>query len=754
VTQTDPNNPLSLTKQQDKVTVNGKLFTTTFDKTVSPPTVTRSTAAGRSTVTQLDAKGRPTQITVQSTLGLQPVHFAYYGSGPHAGKLQSIVQGAGSTERRYALSYDSSGNLASIAAPLGKTVSYGYDSVGRVTAKVLPDGSRVRFAYDANGNVSTVMQPGSSLLPTPSDVHQLDHGPLDFLSSYTPPDIGLSSGATSFQYTADREPGLVTRPDGLTIAPVYDSAGRLAELDVPGGFIAYTYFPSTDATRAGKAQSVTSGIDGVTVSYGWSGSLPVSTSWSGAVTGSVTRAYDNDLRLTTEAVGADTVSYVYGDADGLLTQAGALGLSLDAKTALLLGTTLARVADSIGYNGFAEPASYEAHWLDPSNNPVSLYSTSHVRDAFGRITRKTEAVSAGAALVHEYGYDDAGRLTDVLEGPQPCDQGLCANIGHYAYDANGNRTAYDPGTGPIDASYDAQDRLLTYGPNAYSYTLNGELSEKNAGGVITTYSYDVLGNLRTVHLPDSRTIDYVIDGLGRRIGKKIDGALQRGWLYRNGLSLVAELGPDGQTVVARFVYGTRGHVPDYMVKGGSTYRIITDHLGSVRLVVDATTGVVAQEMSYDEFGRVLQDTNPGFQPFGFAGGLWDGDTGLVRFGARDYDAETGRWTAKDPILFGGHQANLYVYVGNDPVNRSDPWGRVDACEVLCEGAVFGVCMAIVHGLPLHFACHLIASQPCFAICPDVPEEPESNFCEWPGSPRDWATPDEVTCPAFFGPRQT
>ncbi|HET8934091.1 MAG TPA: RHS repeat-associated core domain-containing protein [Polyangiales bacterium] len=48
-----------------------------------------------------------------------------------------------------------------------------------------------------------------------------------------------------------------------------------------------------------------------------------------------------------------------------------------------------------------------------------------------------------------------------------------------------------------------------------------------------------------------------------------------------------------------------------------------------------------------EFGVVLNDSNPGFQPFGFAGGLYDADTGLVRFGERDYDALTGRWTKKD-----------------------------------------------------------------------------------------------------------
>jgi hypothetical protein len=98
---------------------------------------------------------------------------------------------------------------------------------------------------------------------------------------------------------------------------------------------------------------------------------------------------------------------------------------------------------------------------------------------------------------------------------------------------------------------------------------------------------------------------------------------------------VAELDGAGN-LVSRFVYASRSHVPDYLVKGGVTYRIVTDHLGSVRLVVDATTGAVAQRIDYDPFGKPIYVIGaPAFQPFGFAGGIQDPDTGLVRFGARD-----------------------------------------------------------------------------------------------------------------------
>jgi RHS repeat-associated protein len=104
-------------------------------------------------------------------------------------------------------------------------------------------------------------------------------------------------------------------------------------------------------------------------------------------------------------------------------------------------------------------------------------------------------------------------------------------------------------------------------------------------------------------------------------------------------------------------------------------RVNSDHLGSVRLVVNASDGTIMQRMRYDEYGQVLEDTNPGFQPFGYAGGLYDPDTGLVRFGARDYDPEIGRWLAKDPSEFGGKQLNFFVFVDNNPVNLLDLNGK-------------------------------------------------------------------------------
>ena len=202
---------------------------------------------------------------------------------------------------------------------------------------------------------------------------------------------------------------------------------------------------------------------------------------------------------------------------------------------------------------------------------------------------------------------------------------------------------------------------------------NGDLSRTVDGTATTTYTYDALGNLRSMTLPPGRVITYVIDGSNRRVGKKVDGTLVQAWIY-SGSRIVAELDGAG-AVASRFVYATAG-APDVVSRGGASYRVIKDHLGGIRRVIDASGAVVAS-MDYDEFGNVVAETEAtGFAalPFGFAGGLYDRDTGLVRFGARDYEAATGRWTSKDPIRFGGGDANLYGYVVGDPVNLRDGSG--------------------------------------------------------------------------------
>jgi len=254
-----------------------------------------------------------------------------------------------------------------------------------------------------------------------------------------------------------------------------------------------------------------------------------------------------------------------------------------------------------------------------------------------------------------------------LGEPKASRAGIGANRlnGAYSYDNNGNRS---------DAVVDSQDQLVNSGSCTYSHDAKGQRALMICPDGTTAYGYDLLGNLLRVSKPNGQVIEYVVDAQGRRIGRKENGILAQRFLYDGQLTPVAELDATGQ-VVSRFVYGGRENAPDYMIKNGVNYRLVSDERGSIRLVVNAATGAVVSSLEYDAWGNVTGSVNASFQPFGFAGGLRDDATGLTRFGVRDYDAKLGRWTAKDPISFSGGLMNLYGYVGNDPVNLVDPMGR-------------------------------------------------------------------------------
>jgi RHS repeat-associated protein len=240
------------------------------------------------------------------------------------------------------------------------------------------------------------------------------------------------------------------------------------------------------------------------------------------------------------------------------------------------------------------------------------------------------------------------------------------------------------------ATYNSQDQILTYGSKSFTWDQNGFLKTMSEGGQITTYNYDIQHNLRSVELPNGEQVEYIIDARNRRIGKKVNGIQTEGFLYKDQLNPYAWMDGSGNEK-AIFIYGEMTHVPSYMIKSGIKYKYVTDHLGSVRALVNTSTGTLAQSITYDEFGNQLSNSNPDFQPFGYVGGITDYDTDLIRFGARDYDPSKGRWTSKEPLGFGG-ALNWYVYCDNDPMNKVDVNGlKVDSfirkvTELACNAA--------------------------------------------------------------------
>ena len=660
VSLADPADPLSHTSLELRHGSDKSIY----DSATKTWSHIRTYNRGNST-TKLDDKGRIIQYAFGN---LHPIDFSYDSFG----RVSSITQGDGTNNRTTAFSYDSGGFLSQINNGVF-TQNFVNDSIGRVTqSSNQSSGSQIGFSYDPLGNLTGLTTPNSNQ-------HSFSYTPIDLISQYTSPNVsGVTNNSTNYSYNLDKDITLVTKPDGRSLNYSYDTAtGQRTSLSIQRGIYNYfyeatkvcpstTYVPS-DLCHAGSPTGQLTKIiapGGETLNFTYDGFLLTDYNWSGTINGFVKMKYNTGFNLYRHEINGTTnfISYSFDNVDNLIIRAGNFSLLRDTSNRYVTRETLGTLRTYLYYNGFGELTKSDSKY-----GSRNFYKVEYLRDSIGRIIEKEETVDSDPTVAIDYSYDADGRLSQVIKDGATTEQ--------YSYDSNGNRLSATIDGITLSATYDTQDRLITYGDNTYTYNDNGDLATKTNSQTseTTTYNYDELGNLITVNLPDGRSIEYVIDGLNRRIGKKVDGVVQSGWLYQDQLNPIAELDGAGN-IVSTFVYAHKPHVPAYMKKYGIEYMIISDQVGSVRVVVNKNTRQIEQIMDYDSFGNVILDTNPGFQPFGFAGGLYDRDTKLTRFGARDYDAEVGRWTVKDPIGFDGGDTNLYGYVANDPVNNLDPSG--------------------------------------------------------------------------------
>ena len=464
------------------------------------------------------------------------------------------------------------------------------------------------------------------------------------------------------------------------------------------------------------------------ITYTYNGPLQTSEAWSfgSAAMASLSTLYDANLmpyqKNVTFGTTSSTLTYSF-DSDGMVTCATPSGASCGTSGTTIydysvkhLGPNLRLSNDTV--NLASETYKYDASYGTLKSQSMKLggaglmsinYSGgSAARDTQGRILIKQENWRDASNHLFNYVYDSSGRLSAVT------DSLASVRAEAFTYDANGNRMSeLNPSNGQpgTNATYDAQDRLITYtsyddsGASHtwdFTYSDSGSLMSRTEAGIGIQLTYDTLGNLTQVtpNSTGSSAISYVVDGRGRRIIKKVGGANHRKWIYDGQLRIVAEqqLSIVGVAAVYRYVYGSRTNTPEVMLKyaPGATspsaaYRIFSDHLGSPRYVVNAADpSDVLLAVHYSAFGvPTVEQGSLDAIPFGFAGGLYDPDTGLLHFGARDYDPMIGRWVSKDPILFGGKQTNLYVYVGNDPVNRRDISGLSGLFAGVEVGGQFG-----------------------------------------------------------------
>ena len=581
---------------------------------------------------------------------LEPTTFTYDDKG----RVTQSTEG----DRTTTTTYDERGNVASITDPKGQIRTYSYDLLDRVTQMTFADGHSIQYIYDANGNMTTLTT------PTPTD-HTFDYNGVNKRTNYTSP---LQSTAT-YTYDKQRRVTKVTKPSGASVDTTYTN-GRVTAVTTPEGTTNYSYACQS------KVSSITK--EDESLSFTYDGQLLTSMTQAGVLDGTIDYTYNNNFIPSSMTYAGATTAYSY-NLDNQLMKSGDFTLTRDINNSLVRELTDGTLTQKRVYNGYGELTRQDdgvlAYKLQRDETKIirkTEFVTKYVetgntdkpnKGKGNNKAKPTKLKKVKVKVTYDYHFDKRDRLVEVYKDRELVEQ--------YTYDANGNRASATVNNVTTTASYTLDDQLVVYGDNTYRYNDDGYLVEKVIPEGTTTYEYGTLGELKSVITP-TKTIEYLHNANNQRVAKLINGQVVEKYFWANLTTLLAVYDKD-DNLAQRFEYADQ-RMPVAMTLNDQKYYLHYDQVGSLRAVSDSSSNIV-KEIKYDTYGNILLDSNPDFTvPFGFAGGLYDSDTKLTRFGHRDYDAYTGKWTAKDPIGFYGGDTNLYGYVLGDPVSFVDPEG--------------------------------------------------------------------------------
>ena len=619
------------------------------------------------------------------------------------------------------LSYDALGNVTSLRDALGNKISMEYDALGHVV-KVSGPGGTTRSEYDKYGALArTTDALGRSVnyernedgLPVVIMDAQGARTTLEYDTLQNAVSVTDGAGlATRFAY-GDGAGGPGTRllsltdPLGHAYSFAYDAYGRLARTANPlSQEKTYDYDKASRLTSARDAagRSVTYEYDklgrltarrsgGSVYSYTYDAAGNMLAASDGA--SEVAFAYDalNRVAVTTQTVAGRpyAITYTYdasGNRTGMGTPWGAYSYTYDA---------LNRVTDIVNPQGTRINFKYDAAGRRQAKSiyragaAVPLNATAYAYDAAGQVTGivsraggvevafASYTYNAGGNRVlmtdhdgrHLYGYDKAGRLTDVENYGAPGET--------FAYDAAGNRASDDRAA---DYVYDAANRVQTNSLYAYTHDANGNLISRieKASNAQTTYTYDAWQHLTQAVTP-AHKLQYSYDALGRRTTRMVDGATV--YYVYDGDDIIAELDADGKLINV-YTNGPGIDEPLVMTKPGTgSFYYHADALGSIKAITDdnnvqvetyrykaygepALTNALGQALERSCIGNLRMYTAREYEP----------ELTLYNNRHRYLDPTRGAFTQEDPILFEGRDSNVYRYGLNNPIQYSDPSGTV------------------------------------------------------------------------------
>ena len=665
----------NLTKITDK---SGKITTFTYDdngnltSSTNPLNQTSSitySQFGQVTGTT-DALGHTTQIE-------------YDNFGNTTATVNSLGE-------RTTFEYDEIGRLRATVDPLGRRSERTYDELGRVKTTKDASGAITTFGYDANSNLIRTTNADGKVWSNRYDsknrpIEQKNSLGFITLSVYNKADevvetISAENRKTAYLYTPRGQVETVTDPLGNTTRmtydyrkrlvaltdqrnntttfvydelsrPVsmrdalgrtatvkYDAAGNISEkIDAIGSRMTFVY------DRLDRAQTVNYADASVTSNYDANGRL---TSLSDTQGGTINWTYDNADRVLTEQTAQGTISY------GYTTAGQRASMTASGQPTVSYGYDAAGRLASISQSGETFGYGYDSLSRLTSMTRPNGVNTTYGYDALDRLTRMTH----GAIEDYRYAYTPDNQTASI---------------------SSLNSTAILP-TAKTAGAANQMNQVSQFGNANYNFDEKGQTTTKTNANGTAAYNWDSRGRLTAATLPNGQTVNYSYDALGRRSSRTTNNQTTN-FIY-DGADVIQDKQGTNQTDYLNGGLDEKLKVSSNQT--GSLY-FLTDHLGSTQGLT-GTSGNVAEWQRYTSFGE--SDVSNTLTRYGFTGREKDSDTNLIYYRARWYDAEQGRFISQDPIGFAGGNTNLYSYVSNNPVSKTDPLGlyEIDTHYYLTE----------------------------------------------------------------------